>query len=82
MPPIQINMHEAKSQLSQLGEKAWAGEKIIIAKAGKPYLDLTPHRPEKKKPSRKPGRFKGKITITAEFNRTPQDVIDAFEGEV
>jgi antitoxin (DNA-binding transcriptional repressor) of toxin-antitoxin stability system len=81
MPPIQINMHEAKSQLSQLGEKAWAGEKVVIAKAGKPYLDLTPHRPGKKSPNRKPGRLKGRIVLTPDFNRTPADVIDAFEGK-
>ena len=40
----QVNMHEAKSQLSKLGEMAWKGEKIVIAKAGKPYLDLVPHK--------------------------------------
>jgi len=37
---MKVNMHEAKSQLSKLGKKAWAGETVVIAKAGKPYLDL------------------------------------------
>ena len=41
---MKVNMHEAKSQLSRLGELAWQGEEIVIAKAGKPYLDLVPHR--------------------------------------
>ena len=41
---MQVNMHEAKTQLSRLGELVWQGEEVIIAKAGKPYLDLTPHR--------------------------------------
>jgi len=81
MPPIQVNMHEAKSQLSQLGEKVWAGEKVVIAKAGKPYLDLTPHRINKKSRKRKPGRLKGKIHISADFDKTSPDIIDAFEGK-
>lgn len=34
MTTIQINMHEAKSTLSQLAEKAWSGDTIIIKKEG------------------------------------------------
>ena len=48
---MQVNMHEAKSQLSRLGELACQGERVIIAKAGKPYLELLPYR-EKKEPRR------------------------------
>lgn len=40
----QANMHEAKSKLSQLAELAHQGERVVIAKAGKPYVDLVPHR--------------------------------------
>lgn len=80
MSTTQVNMHEAKSQLSQLGEKAWAGEKIVIARAGKPYLDLSPHKASNK--PRKPGRCKGKIKISKNFDTTPVDVIKAFEGTV
>lgn len=38
--PIQANMHEAKSNLSQLADRAAEGETVIIAKAGKPYVQL------------------------------------------
>ena len=44
---MQVNMHEAKSQLSKLGEAAWSGESVVIAKSGKPYLELVPHKPNK-----------------------------------
>jgi antitoxin (DNA-binding transcriptional repressor) of toxin-antitoxin stability system len=74
----QVNMHEAKSRLSELGELVWKGEKVVIAKAGKPYLDLLPHRPERRE--RKPGLLKGKIRIARDFDATPPEVIDAFEG--
>lgn len=76
---MQINMHEAKSKLSALGEKAWKGEKVVIARAGTPYLDLLPH---KETPiQRKPGRFKGQIQMSVDFDQTPDELIDAFMGE-
>lgn len=76
---MQINMHKAKSQLSKLAEKVWQGEKVVIAKAGKPYLDLLPHIEERK--ARKPGRCKGRIEISPDFNVTPAELIAAFDGE-
>ena len=76
---MQVNMHEAKSQLSRLGELACQGEPIVIAKAGKPYLDLIPHREEKREP-RVPGRLKGLVWMAPDFDETPQEVIELFEG--
>jgi len=75
---VKVNMHEAKSQLSKLGEKVWAGETVVIAKSGKPYLDLLPHKGNHK--PRKPGRFKGQIEIADDFNETSEEIIAAFEG--
>lgn len=77
---MQVNMHEAKSQLSKLGEKAWEGETIVIAKAGKPYLDLVPHRSTQVR--REPGRLKGQIRIADDFDNTPEDIVRAFEGDL
>lgn len=39
---MQVNIHQAKAQLSSLIEKALADEEIVIAKAGKPLARLTP----------------------------------------
>lgn len=75
---MKINMHEAKTQLSRLGDLAWRGETIVIAKAGKPYLDLIPHRGGQQE--RKPGLLKGKIEIADDFNHTSDDIINDFEG--
>ena len=36
------NLYEAKTSLSKLVDQAAAGEEIIIAKAGKPMVKLTP----------------------------------------
>lgn len=77
---MKVNMHEAKSQLSKLGERAWEGETIVIARAGEPYLDLIPHRSHSV--PRVPGRLKGQIAIGDNFEKTPDEVIAAFEGEM
>ena len=78
MSTKQVNMHEAKSRLSELGELVWRGERVIIAKAGKPYLDLLPHK-ETLEP-RKPGRLKGQIKLASDFDETPEEIVKAFEG--
>ena len=73
-----FNMHDAKSQLSSLVEQAMAGEDVVIAKAGKPMVKLVPVGRDTH--PRKPGRFAGRITLAPDFDETPEDLIDLFEG--
>jgi prevent-host-death family protein len=42
MAHFQVNLYEAKTQLSSLVDRAAKGEEIIIAKAGKPMVKLSP----------------------------------------
>ena len=72
---MQVNMHEAKSQLSRLGELACQGERIIIAKAGKPYLELLPYREEQLKP-RVPGGYEGQFGEYVKF--TYEELVEMF----
>jgi len=53
--PVQVNLYEAKTQLSSLVERAAKGEEIVIAKAGKPMVKLVALTPENK-PLRKFGQ--------------------------
>ena len=46
---MQVNMQEAKSKLSQLVERAEAGEEVVIAKSGKPAVKLVPFKTDKKR---------------------------------
>lgn len=39
---MEVNIHEAKTQLSRLIQRALAGEEVTIAKAGKPLVRLMP----------------------------------------
>ena len=56
-----VNMHEAKTSLSRLVERALAGEEVVIARNGEPLVKLVPV-PKERKP-RIPGRYKGQIWI-------------------
>ncbi|MGI8508962.1 MAG: type II toxin-antitoxin system Phd/YefM family antitoxin [Gemmatimonadaceae bacterium] len=79
--PKQVNLYEAKTQLSQLVKEAAAGAEIIIAKAGEPMARLVPLAQEPK-PERKPGRWKGQIWISDDFDDPlPPDILAAFYGE-
>ena len=71
-----VNLYEAKTQLSALVDQAAAGEEIIIAKNGKPMAKLVAF---KQVVRRKPGRLKGKIWISNDFDAPlPQDIVDSF----
>lgn len=58
-----VNVHEAKTQLSRLLERAHAGEEIVIAKNGRPYARLVPLE----SPKRTLGFLEGRLTVPAEF---------------
>ncbi len=77
--PTTVNVHEAKTHLSKLLERAHAGEEIILAKAGKPYAKLMPLEAQE---ARRPGRLKGKGHLTdAFFEPLPEEELKAWEGE-
>ena len=63
MPTVTI--HQAKTNLSKLIERASQGEEIIIARGSKPVARLVPVGVVKGK--RQPGSLKGKLEIGPEF---------------
>lgn len=79
-PKTLYNMHEAKTQLSRLVERALAGEEIVIGRAGKALVSL---RPVDAPPARRvPGRYAGKIWVSEDFDAPlPEDILRAFEGK-
>jgi antitoxin (DNA-binding transcriptional repressor) of toxin-antitoxin stability system len=44
---VQVNVYEAKTNLSKLLERVQQGERVIISKNGKPVADLIFHEPNK-----------------------------------
>lgn len=63
---IEVNIHEAKTQLSRLIARVEQGEEVVIARAGEPVARLV--RAESAKRSRKLGAYAGKIWIADDFD--------------
>ena len=70
-----VNVHAAKTQLSQLLDRAHAGEEIIIAKNGKPYARLVPLQAPG---PRQPGLLVGNVE-DAFFAPLPEEELTAWE---
>ncbi len=62
-----INLYQAKTTLSNLVERAAAGEEIIIAKNGRPMARLVPFGA--RAAARVPGLLKGQIRIADDSMR-------------
>lgn len=75
----QVNIYEAKTRLSQLVAEVSGGEEIIIARAGKPVARLVPyHAPV---PARHPGLWRGRVSMSPDFDQLPAELEAAFRGE-
>lgn len=72
----QVNIHEAKTQLSRLLEEVEAGERVVIARAGEPVAVLSPYRVAVRR--RRLGLFAGEATIHDDFDELPADIAAAF----
>ena len=73
---IEVNIHEAKTQLSKLLEAAESGEEVIIARAGKPVARLVAITPQK----RVPGIAKGIWTFDDDaFDPLPEEELRLWE---
>jgi len=75
----QVNIHEAKPQLSRLVEDAARGDEIVIAKAGKPVARLV--AVDSARTPRRRGLLEGKFKVPDDFDAPlPEDVLNLFEG--
>ena len=76
----QVNIHQAKTELSKLVERAESGEEIVIARAGKPAAKLVPFT--RTRGRRRLGLLDGKFHIPDDFNAPlPDAIMDTFEGK-
>jgi prevent-host-death family protein len=74
-----VNIHDAKTRLSQLIERVEAGEEIVIARAGRPVARLSPLKAHLG--PRRLGRLDGCFRIPDDFNAPlPDDVLERLLG--
>ena len=74
----QVNMHEAKTHLSKLVEEVQSGEEVVIAKSGKPVARIVSY--DRCNEPRTPGKLRGQIWMSDDYDDVSQEIADAFEG--
>jgi prevent-host-death family protein len=73
----EVNVHEAKTHLSQLLRRVAAGEEIVIARGGEPIAKLVPI---KRVRERVFGADRGRVEIAEDFDAPlPDELRAAFE---
>ena len=76
------NIHEAKTHLSRLIDKAAKGESFVIAKAGKPMVRVTALNTPEPSQVKRFGFMAGQIKVPHDFNTMGADEIQKlFEGK-
>jgi len=77
---MEVNIHEAKTQLSRLLKRVTAGEEITISRAGVPVAKLVAVEPTSG--SRPMGMDAGKIWIADDFDAPDPDLEALFYAEI
>jgi len=72
-----VNVSEAKANLSRLIDKAYHGEKVVIAKNNLPLVELVKHQPRCK---RKLGLLAGRIHVPDDFLEEDNAINEMFYG--
>ena len=74
-----VNIYDAKTGLSQLVDKAAAGEDVLVSRNGKPLVRITQLEGFKRRI--RFGVLKGKVSISPDFDAPlPNEVLAGFEG--
>ncbi|QGP51432.1 prevent-host-death family protein [Piscirickettsia salmonis] len=76
-----VNIHEAKTHLSRLIEKASSGEPFIIAKAGKPLVKVVPLGAPDETDVKRVGFLTGQIEVPDDFDTMGCDEIEQLFGD-
>jgi prevent-host-death family protein len=81
---IQINIAEAKAKLSELVARAEAGEEVIIARAGKPSVVLSPVEAKPKSGKRRLGVWDhlGPLVDPDLFIGPDPETLEAVDGPI
>ena len=75
-----VNIHEAKTHLSKLVEKAVAGEPFVIAKAGKPLVKVTALEDSESPRKSWLGCMEGQFTVPHNFKEIGREEIEEMFG--
>jgi prevent-host-death family protein len=80
---LTVNIHEAKTHLSRLVQRAAEGEPFVIAKAGKPLVKVTALDTPAAGQVRRLGFMAGEITVPDDFDRMGSaEIEELFRGDL
>lgn len=75
-----VNMHQAKTNLSKVVEAVLKGERVLLAKAGKPVAEIIPFRSDQAA-SPRIGFMAGRFTVPEDFEALGDDGMETlFRG--
>ncbi len=74
-----VNMHEAKTRLSELVRLVEGGEKVVLARNGVPVAEIV--RREQTGTRRVGGQWQGKAWISPDFDEPMPELEAYFYGE-
>ncbi|MGC1165563.1 MAG: type II toxin-antitoxin system prevent-host-death family antitoxin [Solirubrobacterales bacterium] len=72
-----VGMHEAKTHLSQLVERALEGEEIVLTRRGEPAVRLVPERTAGGFAALA-GVWRGRVRIADDFDELPDDLAESL----
>jgi len=75
-----VNIHNAKTNLSRLVDRAAKGEPFIIAKAGKPLVKVVPIDQPAATQIKRLGFMAGQFSVPDDFDRMGEDEIEQLFG--
>lgn len=78
LPMPRVGMHEAKTHLSKLVERAEAGEDVVIQRNGKAVVRLVPVVEEPRSLAALRGAWRGRVRIATDFDELPPDIAKAL----
>jgi prevent-host-death family protein len=74
-----VNIHQAKTHLSRLVDKAAKGEPFVIAKAGRPLVKVVPYEEAPKPKPEMFGFMNGRVRAPDDFDRmAEQEIAEMF----
>jgi prevent-host-death family protein len=74
-----VNVHQAKTHLSQLLQDVVQGQEVVIARSGVPIARLVPWKPEGL-PVAVPGAMRGQIVMASDFDAPLDELFEDLAG--
>lgn len=77
--PKRVGVRELRGNLTAFLRLVRQGRTLLVTSHDQVVAELHPPA-ARHRPARRPGALRGRISMDADFDRLPEDVLDAMEG--